>query len=217
MASSSSGREPRRPGPDSAADDGRRRCVPRSLALLPDALSLLRLGLSPVLVPLGLGGQRYSFAALATALLATDVLDGFLARALGVTSERGRRLDTYGDWALYPALGLGSAVLLWGFFRSRPLLTVALAVALVVPPVVGLLRCRSIVPLHLTTARLEGVVFGLFLLTALWFEPSVGLAVLLLVTATVRAIEECAVVALLDGPQDTDVRSLLELLRRRRR
>lgn len=215
MDSPPSGCDPRRSGAAPAAGGGRRP-VPRPLALLPDALSLARLGLSPLLLLIGLAGRRLPFAVLAAALLATDVLDGWLARTLGVESERGRRLDTYADWALYPALGLGSTVLLWDFFRSRPLLTAALALVLAVPPAAGFVRCRSIVPLHLTSARVEGLTFGLFVLSALWFEPRIELALTLLATAAVRAVEECAVLALLEGSEDTGVRSLRELRRRRR-
>jgi CDP-diacylglycerol---glycerol-3-phosphate 3-phosphatidyltransferase len=187
-----------------------------SAAALPNSLTLLRLGLSPLLGYLVAVDRRQAFCLLAGALLLTDALDGFLARALAVASDFGRRLDTYADWVFYPFFGLGGLCLLRGFFSAHRLLTGALLVLLVAPPLLGLARWRRILPLHLTTARLQGVIFGVFLLAGLWLRPSLALAYLLLAVALVRTVEESAVIFLLGGPEEAGVRSLAELLRRRR-
>jgi phosphatidylglycerophosphate synthase len=188
----------------------------RGWAALPNSLTLLRLGASPLLPWLAFADRRPAFNVLATGLLLTDVLDGWLARALGVASDLGRNLDTAADWVFYPCFGLGALVALRGFFGAHRLLAAALAVLLVLPSLFGLAWRRRVLPLHLLSARVLGFCFGLFLLTGLWLAPRIELAFVVLAAAAVRDAEECAVVVLIEDAGDHGVRTLGELLRRRR-
>jgi CDP-diacylglycerol--glycerol-3-phosphate 3-phosphatidyltransferase len=75
------------------------------VSALPWALTTLRLLLAPVLVVLayaGAGGPAFLFCL--TAGFASDVLDGVLARRLGVQSPPLRRYDVVADIAFYLAV-----------------------------------------------------------------------------------------------------------------
>ena len=73
-----------------------------ALRRVPAALVLLRLVLGPVLLVGGLlGDPRRLFAACLLGALVSDVLDGVLARRLGVASERLRRADSLVDTLFY--------------------------------------------------------------------------------------------------------------------
>jgi phosphatidylglycerophosphate synthase len=76
------------------------------LARLPDHLSVLRLALVPALLALAWLGVHGVFVVVLAVALGTDVLDGFLARRLGVCSEAGAQLDSRADLATWLAIPL---------------------------------------------------------------------------------------------------------------
>jgi CDP-diacylglycerol--glycerol-3-phosphate 3-phosphatidyltransferase len=88
------------------------RVVPAPLAQLPNALTLLRLGLIPIFVVLVLAadGRRSIAAALVFGLAGiTDQVDGWLARRWRVESEFGKLVDPLADRLMIDA----AVVLLW--------------------------------------------------------------------------------------------------------
>jgi len=73
---------------------------------VPNFLSCCRLGLVPVLCYLAWNGQARLFLACFIASLATDFLDGLLARALNQATALGSKLDSRADLATTLALAL---------------------------------------------------------------------------------------------------------------
>ena len=63
------------------------------LRALPNTLSVLRLGLVPVLVALAWAGAEGPFLMCLVAGFASDVADGFVARRAGCVSELGARIN----------------------------------------------------------------------------------------------------------------------------
>lgn len=147
------------------------RAVPRTLhgrRLAPDLLTLTRpvLGIGAgVAVALGagaLGGWLYLTAYL------TDVADGLLARALGVSSESGRRLDGVCDLVSMYGVGLGLLV--------RAVLDGAwvVVVLLVVATVGGDVLDRTWLPAHTVLGKALGGVtrVGALALFVVFADPS---------------------------------------------
>src|SRR6266436_1619504 len=62
-----------------------------------NGLSVLRIGLAPVLLVLASGGAAHAFTACLALALFTDIADGKIARWLAQTSPLGARLDSRGD------------------------------------------------------------------------------------------------------------------------
>jgi len=85
--------------------------VARTLTI-PNALSALRIVLAPVLVVLAALGEETTFLTLLAISLASDALDGYLARLLHQTSELGVKLDSWGDLFTYVTMIVG-LWLLW--------------------------------------------------------------------------------------------------------
>jgi cardiolipin synthase (CMP-forming) len=103
------------------------RAFPRTLAQLPNALTILRLALIPVFVVLVLGADEgYSWpAALVFAVAGiTDQIDGFLARRWHVESPFGKVADPLADRLMIDAAVIG----LWVENRL-PLAAVAVILA----------------------------------------------------------------------------------------
>src|SRR5918995_416232 len=93
------------------------RAVSSPLAQLPNALTILRLGLIPVYVVLMLAadhGKSWPAALVFAAAGATDQLDGFLARRWRVESPFGKVADPLADRLMIDA----AVILLW--LADRP-------------------------------------------------------------------------------------------------
>lgn len=137
------------------------------LGWLPGALTWARLAALPVLWVLALMQLPAALAVGTAAAALTDVLDGILARRLGVTSERGGALDSMADHLLSISLFAWLLMLRPEFFREQlvPLalwITFALFVL-----AVGWLRRGQMVNLHLLSTKVAGTVgyvFGILLL-----------------------------------------------------
>lgn len=78
----------------------------------PNLVTGTRIALAPALLGVASAGDRGWFGVLLGAALATDALDGFLARKLQAYSEFGRKLDSLADY-LTLFTGLAGIWLLW--------------------------------------------------------------------------------------------------------
>jgi len=166
---------------------------------LPNLLSLTRLACAPLMVAFAFGtdSRPWFFALFGMALL-TDALDGFLARRLHAESDLGRRLDSWGDYAMIAAV-------VFGIWRPWPevmqrewpwfLTTLAGCFAIVA---YGLVRWRRVLGYHTWLAKGIAIVLppAVVLLLVGWsavpFHGAVGLQVLC-------GLEEMAIAFLLPG------------------
>ena len=136
---------------------------------LPNLISISRLAAVPILWALAVAGA-HRWLAIGIALAAsTDAIDGFVARALDLRTERGSRLDSIADHLL-----TGSVVVwvIWlqPAFTSRyaPWLIGWAALGLFTL-VVGWVRFRRIGDLHLLSAKLAMVLGYLFVVSLFFF------------------------------------------------
>jgi phosphatidylglycerophosphate synthase len=88
--------------------------------LWPNLLSAVRIALMPAVLLAAIAGSRRWFLILVAASLATDALDGFLARRLNAFSDFGRKLDSAADY-LTMITGLAGIALLWPEIVQREL------------------------------------------------------------------------------------------------
>ena len=181
---------------------------------LPNALSIFRIGMVPLLCVLAWLGEEGAFLAGFALALASDVLDGIVARSTGETSPLGARLDSLGDLATYCALPLCAWWLWPEVVRAHaPAFGVAIA-AYCAPLVVGWLRYRRMTSYHTWAAKLTAVWMGGALFALFWggvawpFYLGVGLLVF-------ECLEEIAISCALPRWQ-SDVPTLWHALRRRR-
>ncbi|MCP3985665.1 MAG: CDP-alcohol phosphatidyltransferase family protein [bacterium] len=166
---------------------------------LPNALSALRLALVPSLLWVAWLGEAQVFLALITVALASDVLDGWIARATGEASEAGCVLDSRADLALWLAMPLCTWWLRPDFVAGELGWVVLLGVAFVLPMVAGWLKFRALTSYHTWGAKLSSVAVGGALLL-IWaggpgwpFRIAAAIAVLAL-------LEEIAITSVLAAP-----------------
>jgi phosphatidylglycerophosphate synthase len=176
--------------------------VPR-LAWLPDALTMARLAAIPVLWVLALLRMPEPLAIGATAAAITDVLDGMLARRLGVTSKRGGALDSLADHLLSTSLVAWLFLFCPRFFAVEGVGLLVWAGFALVVLAVGWMRFRQVGNLHLYSAKAAGVAgygFGLLLLYTGDYSRPVWFVVLGM--AYLGGIESLAVILTRRGVRD---------------
>src|ERR1041385_3278095 len=81
----------------------------------------------PIVLLTAMAGSRRWFVVLLIVSLATDALDGFLARRLNAYSDLGRKLDSAADY-ITMIVGVSGIALLWPEIMHRELPWVAVGV-----------------------------------------------------------------------------------------
>ena len=179
---------------------------PGTIINLPNALSVLRLLMAPLMIALAAYGQPHWFLAAMLFSGLTDLLDVYLARRLGQVTAFGSHLDSWGDFAIYLAMAIG-AVLLWPDTVQRELgWFIAIVASFTLPAIVGLVKFRSFTSYHTWSVKLA-VLLTLpgYLLLFAGIDPTLfRIAALVCVYA---GIEEIAI-TLLMYHQHVDVRNI---------
>jgi len=182
---------------------------------VPNALSTARIVASPILVWLALAGNETAYDWLLLPALASDILDGLIARWFHLQSALGARLDSIGDLLVTLAALFG----IWTFHPEVyldhwPALVLFMATGLL-EYVLAMLRYGRLSSFHTWSSKVAGtllVVFA-FVLFLDGFRPwlfylAIGIAVL-------SSLEEYALLALV--PQwRNNVRGIWVILGERR-
>jgi phosphatidylglycerophosphate synthase len=135
--------------------------------LWPNVLSGTRIALMPAVLTAALGESRPWFIGLLMVALATDAVDGFLARKLNAYSDFGRKLDSAADY-LTMIVGLAGIALLWPDIMHRELGWVASGLAAFFAVVVyGFARLGRAPCYHTWGAKLGAVACALSLIPLL--------------------------------------------------
>ena len=161
-----------------------------SRSQLPNFLSALRLGLQPSVLMTAVGGSRPWFVALLVVSLATDALDGFLARRLHAQSDLGRKLDSYADY-LTMITGVSGIAILWPAIMQRELAWVTTGlVAFFAVVVYGYLRLGRAPCYHTWASKILAVACGFSLIPLLagWTAAPFHIVMALLVLSGVEGI-----------------------------
>ncbi|MEL6878817.1 MAG: CDP-alcohol phosphatidyltransferase family protein [Pseudomonadota bacterium] len=130
---------------------------------LADLLSYYRIAAAPVAAAMALIGHRDAFFVLIIVSLATDLIDGPLARLSGAVSKRGAKLDTIGDAAttLVGLLGL----YIFERYTLQPELPWLLVflVSYAAAAIACLIKFGELPAYHLYLSKLGAVLAGLFI------------------------------------------------------
>lgn len=180
---------------------------------LPNALCVLRMVGAVVLVGLAWTGREWAYLWLLIALLASDWLDGKLARLLNQRSRIGPRLDSFADGCMYAAMVVG----LW-WLRQEAVWEVrwfifAVAVSYAVLVVAGMWRFGRLPTYHTRGAKTSWLLIGVGVIVLFADGPAwpFGLGLIAVVLTNVEAL---AISFVLRRYRD-DVTSIFEAVRRR--
>jgi len=137
---------------------------------VPNVLSAFRIVCVPVLLLLAWHGALALFLVGFALGLASDVLDGVLARRLGQVTDFGARLDQWGDFALWLSLPL-AAWWLWPdtIKREAPYVILALA-CMLLPTAIAWLKYRAVPGYHTWSVKFGSVAMGVSAALLLLFD-----------------------------------------------
>jgi len=169
---------------------------------------------APVLLLLAWHGAVSPFLILFALGLASDVLDGVIARRFGQATDFGARLDQWADFALWASLP-ASAFWLWPQIIAREAPYVALALAcMLLPTAIAYAKYRAVPGYHTWSVKLGSVGMGISVPLLLLFDVAWPFRVAALFQL-VCAIDELGITCLLAECRH-DVFSAFHALRLRR-
>ena len=146
--------------------------VAPSKSSLPNLLSAVRILLMPTALMAAFAGSKPWFAVVLVVALATDAIDGMIARWLHAESDFGRKLDSAADYLTLMG-GLAGIALLWPDIMRRELPLVATGLTMFFAVIVyGLLRLGRAPCYHTWIAKVAAVGCALSLVPLLgeWSE-----------------------------------------------
>lgn len=178
-------------------------------------LSFYRLAASPVVAWAALSGQRNLFAVLMLISLATDAVDGFLARRWKQETRFGARLDALAD-----SLTLGAGLVgVWVFERTpfieAPGWLMMFLGMLALATVISLVKFQRLPAFHLYSFKVADVGLTAFFVAVFLYDFLPWAYALSMSFATLAAIEVIAVALVIDHFR-TDLKGLWWVLRARR-
>lgn len=179
---------------------------------LPNLLTGFRFIAAPVLLWLAWHGYPIAFMSLLAITLATDLLDGMVARLTGQVTQFGATLDSWADVITYLTIAL-CCWWLWPAMVSRELYYVGLIIAsCLLPALAGYFKFGHFTSYHTWAVKIAAAAMGLTLYVLFLGGPTWPFR-LAAVLCIVAAIEEIVITWLLPEPK-SNLRSVWDVLKR---
>ncbi len=181
-----------------------------------DWFSIYRIVASVVLILLLCIGSKVFFACILGISLATDIIDGVLARKLQIESPRGARLDSIGDAITFTIAATSLWVFEKEFLEQNKLLILSVVIPYFVQIGMAVIRYGRPSSFHTYLAKISALLQGCFMLILLFFGPLYWLFYFTIAVTLLEILEEIILVFLLKQ-NETDVKGLYWVLQRKRR
>lgn len=180
---------------------------------IPNLLSIFRILAAPFLLLSGWLGMPAFFFTLLGMMLFSDVLDGFIARRVGQTSEFGARLDSYGDILTYLCAPL-AAWWLWPDIIHQELYYIIAAIIIYIFPVFfTLIKFGKLASYHTWITKISAVIMSAGVVYLLLFKESIlfHFAVYFLV---IEMVENIVITFILSKPK-SDIHTIWHAWKKR--
>ncbi len=185
------------------------------LALVPNAITACRLLATPVLLVAALERFPSLFAWLLLACLASDIVDGLLARTLRLESPSGAALDSAADLLVTVIAAVGAITMQWPFVAAHAWQLWLLAGLFVGEVLISFARYRRPSSFHTYLVRAGAYAQGAFLLGLFFWGYSAWVFYAMWIIACAGQLEEWVLLAILPEWR-SDVRGLYWVLKARR-
>ncbi len=173
---------------------------------LPNLITLCRIALAPVMLLLAWRGREHPFLACLVVSLASDIVDGQIARRMNLASELGSRLDSWADMLTYASVPLAAWWLRPDLVASERGAFFTAIASYALPVLVGFIRFGRLTSYHTLMARVSAYMVGASVVVLFAHGPTLPfrIAVGVLVAAE---LEEIAITITLPEAR-SNVRSL---------
>lgn len=164
---------------------------------VPNALSVVRIACAPALLLLAFAGEQAAYTWVLVPALLTDAVDGWIARAFGVQSRLGARLDSLGDSLLWGAALAGLVAFQRDVLIEYRWLVGAAVAAWVIENLLAWWRYGRLSSFHTRLSKLAGVLLGFCIAVLFVFGLQPWLLWLAALTSLCASLEEMWLLALL--------------------
>ena len=163
-----------------------------------DWFSFYRVVAAPFLLLLLWLGERELFTWFLLFSYCTDMIDGFLARKLKITSARGSQLDSLGDQITFIIGLIGLLVFELGFMKENYLLILIALISYNIQMIMAYRKYGKATSFHTYLAKLSAIVQGVFILWVLFFSPIYWLFYGMIALGLLETIEEIILIFMYD-------------------
>ena len=163
-----------------------------------DWFSFYRIAALPVLIGFIWLDNRQLFAWFLLLSYSTDAVDGFLARKLRISSERGSQLDSIGDQLTFTMGLIGSFIFENDFIRANLILISIAFVPYLIQMLIAFVKYGRATAFHTYLAKSSAIVQALFILWLLFFGPVYGLFYFMVFLGLLETIEEITLIFMYD-------------------
>ena len=146
----------------------------------------------------------------------TDMIDGFLARKLKITSARGSQLDSMGDQITFIIGLLGLLVFETDFINSNYIIILIAFSPYMIQMLIAYKKYGKATAFHTYLAKLSAVVQGVFILWVLFFGPVYWLFYTMLILGLLETIEEITLIFMYEE-WASDIKGIYWALKDKRR
>ncbi len=181
-----------------------------------DWFSFYRIFAAPFLIVLLWLDQRELFTWFLLISYSTDMIDGFLARKLKITSARGSQLDSFGDQITFTIGLIGLLIFEYEFISKNYLIILIAFSPYLIQMLIAYSKYGKATAFHTYLAKLSALVQGVFILWSLFFEPIYSLFYSMIIIGLLETIEEITLIFMFDE-WVSDVKGIFWALKDKRR
>ncbi len=155
-----------------------------------DWFSFYRIIAGPFLLLLLWFNSREIFTWFLLISYSTDMIDGFLARKLKITSARGSQLDSIGDQITFVIGLLGLFVFEFNFVHKNYLIIIIVFIPYLFQMLLAFKKYGKTTAFHTYLAKFSALTQGSFILSSLFFYPNYAFFYFMIVLGFLETIEE---------------------------
>ena len=155
-----------------------------------DWFSFYRIASAPFLLILLFLGERELFTWFLLISYSTDMIDGFLARKLKITSARGSQLDSLGDQLTFLIGILGLLKFEYLFIKENYIIIIIAFIPYLFQILLAFKKYGKATAFHTYLAKVSAFSQGVFILSALFFGPNYWLFYFMIALGFLETLEE---------------------------
>jgi CDP-diacylglycerol--glycerol-3-phosphate 3-phosphatidyltransferase len=163
-----------------------------------DWFSFYRIAAAPFLLLILWLDEREVFTSFLLVSYCTDMIDGFLARRLKITSARGSQLDSFGDQITFVVGLIGLLVYEYDFIKEHSFYIILVFVPYIFQMIIAFIKYRKATAFHTYLAKLSAITQAVFILWLLFFEPIYWLFYVMIILGLLETIEEIVLIFIYD-------------------
>jgi len=164
-----------------------------------DWFSFYRIAAVPLLLLLLILEERQLFTWFLLISYSTDMIDGFLARKLKISSARGSQLDSLGDQLTFTMGLLGLLIFEFNFIQDNYKLILVAIIPYLIQMIIAFKKYGKATAFHTYLAKISALVQGVFILWFLFFGEVYWLFYVMIIIGVLETIEEITLIFLYDN------------------